>query len=61
MEENILRQIFRLGVVAHDMAFVFRMCDVVYVLDAGRVIYHGVPGEVLQAEEVRRIYLGSRR
>lgn len=49
-----------LGVVAHDMAFVFRICDEVYVLDAGTIIYHGPPEGVKSDPDVRRVYLGSR-
>lgn len=49
-----------LGIVAHDMAFVFRICDHVYVMDAGRIIFSGRPTAVREDPEVRRVYLGKR-
>jgi branched-chain amino acid transport system ATP-binding protein len=49
-----------LGIVAHDMAFVFRICHHVYVMDAGRVIFSGAPSAVRDDPEVRRVYLGER-
>lgn len=45
--------------VDHDMAFVFSICDVVTVMDAGKVIAFGPPVKVLGDEEVRKAYLGS--
>jgi len=44
-------------VVEHNMKFIRETCDQVTVLDAGRVIAEGEPGEVLGRDEVLRAYL----
>jgi ABC-type branched-subunit amino acid transport system ATPase component len=46
-------------VVEHDMSLVSTICDYVYVLDYGKLIYQGTPGEVLASETVRIAYLGT--
>ncbi|EJJ31485.1 ABC transporter ATP-binding protein [Rhizobium sp. CF142] len=43
----------------HDMDIVFSRADEIVVLDRGRVIARGTPGEVRNNENVREIYLGS--
>ena len=43
----------------HDMDIVFAHADRIIVLDRGRVIAEGAPGEVRTSPEVRRVYLGS--
>jgi len=45
-------------VVAHDVGFVMRMCDDVYVLAEGRMLFHGSPQEVQAAPAVIEAYLG---
>ncbi|MGD9696762.1 MAG: ATP-binding cassette domain-containing protein [Thermoleophilia bacterium] len=45
--------------VEHDMALVTSVCDYVYVLDFGRLIFSGTPSEVMASSVVRAAYLGN--
>lgn len=45
--------------VEHDVDGVFRTCDVITVLDLGKVLATGSPDEVRADENVIRAYLGS--
>lgn len=45
--------------VDHDTNLVFSICDVIYVLDFGRVIAFGSPNEIRANPEVIRAYLGG--
>jgi branched-chain amino acid transport system ATP-binding protein len=45
--------------VDHDMALMLKVCDFVYVLDAGKLIAHGTPSEIRTDPEVLRCYLGE--
>jgi len=36
------------------------LVDRAYILHDGRVLMEGVPGEIVDHEEVRRVYLGER-
>lgn len=45
--------------VEHDMSLVMRICDYVYVLDFGRLIFEGTPQEVAESPIVRQAYLGG--
>jgi branched-chain amino acid transport system ATP-binding protein len=45
--------------VDHDMHLVLGACDQVYVIEAGRIIARGTPGEVRRDREVLRAYLGE--
>jgi branched-chain amino acid transport system ATP-binding protein len=46
--------------VEHDMAFALDVCQHVYVLDSGRVIFQGSPRAVVSSELVQTTYLGGR-
>ncbi len=45
--------------VDHDMRFIFGLCDVITVMDYGRVIAHGTPHEIERNQLVRDAYLGG--
>lgn len=45
-------------VVEHDMSLVMGVCDYLYVLDFGQLIFEGTPTETQRSEIVRRAYLG---
>ena len=40
------------------MDLVMRICDYLYVLDFGSLIFEGSPADALEAETVRAAYLG---
>jgi branched-chain amino acid transport system ATP-binding protein len=46
-------------VVEHDMKMVMSVCDHIVVLNSGRIIAKGPPGEIQQNPEVIRAYLGE--
>jgi ABC-type branched-subunit amino acid transport system ATPase component len=50
---------FGVLLVEHDMALVMRVCEHIYVLDFGLLIFDGSPAETLASETVRAAYLGS--
>lgn len=45
--------------IEHNMRFVMRMCEHVYVLDSGRMIAEGTPQQVVNNPAVIAAYLGS--
>jgi ABC-type branched-subunit amino acid transport system ATPase component len=45
--------------VEHDMSLVLSVCDYVYVLDFGQLIFEGTPQQVMQSPLVQAAYLGS--
>ncbi len=47
-------------VVEHDMRLIMRLCDVVYVLDAGRIVASGPPDAVSRDPAVLAAYLGRK-
>lgn len=46
-------------VVAHDVGFVMNVCDTVYVLAQGSVLFQGGPSEAQQDQRVVEAYLGA--
>jgi ABC-type branched-subunit amino acid transport system ATPase component/branched-subunit amino acid ABC-type transport system permease component len=45
--------------VEHDMTLIRQICDYVYVLDFGTLIFEGTPEEMHQSHDVRAAYLGD--
>ena len=45
--------------VEHDMSLVTKVCDFIYVLDFGKMIFSGTPNEVISSPLVRAAYLGE--
>jgi len=67
VEGNELGDIFRelaaggigLLLIEHNIRFVTKLCQHVHVLDSGKTISAGTPGEVMHDPAVVRAYLGS--
>jgi ABC-type branched-subunit amino acid transport system ATPase component len=45
--------------VEHHMGLVLSVCDYLYVLDFGRLLFEGTPDEAVASDEVRAAYLGT--
>ncbi len=45
--------------VEHDMDLVMKVCDHIYVLDFGQLLFYGGPDAVQRSDVVRAAYLGS--
>ena len=61
---NLLLEVVRrrgtgILLVEHDLALVRRVCQHIYVLDFGQLIFEGNAQEMLQSDLVRAAYLGS--
>jgi ABC-type branched-subunit amino acid transport system ATPase component len=50
---------FGILIVEHDMALVSEICQQIYVLDFGKIIYSGTTKEALSSELVKAAYLGE--
>lgn len=46
-------------IVEHDMNLVLSICDYIYVLDFGKMIFQGTPKEIISSPIVQAAYLGS--
>jgi ABC-type branched-subunit amino acid transport system ATPase component/branched-subunit amino acid ABC-type transport system permease component len=45
--------------IEHDMSLVMDVCEYIYVLDFGQMIFEGAPNEVGSSSEVKAAYLGT--
>jgi ABC-type branched-subunit amino acid transport system ATPase component len=59
LREVLARRDIGILLVEHDMDLVMRICDQIYVLDFGQLIFAGSPADVQRSEIVRAAYLGS--
>ena len=61
---RLLRELAHEGIavllVEHDMQLVMQVCDLIHVLDFGRIIAVGTAGEIQQDEAVLAAYLGTK-
>jgi ABC-type branched-subunit amino acid transport system ATPase component len=59
IREVVERRGVGIVLVDHDMGLVRQVCDRVYVMDFGQLIFSGSTAEMLMSEEVRSAYLGK--
>ena len=45
--------------VEHDMTFVTQVCEYLYVMDFGQLIFEGDAGDTMESDVVRTAYLGT--
>ncbi|MCC6672488.1 MAG: LPS export ABC transporter ATP-binding protein [Planctomycetes bacterium] len=61
--QKILRQLVVRGIsiliTDHNVAETLRIASRAYILESGKVIAEGAPGQIVANETVRRVYLGS--
>jgi ABC-type branched-subunit amino acid transport system ATPase component/branched-subunit amino acid ABC-type transport system permease component len=61
---DILRQVVNergvaILLVEHDLELVTRICNYIYVLEFGEMLFEGTPAEVLRSSDVQTAYLGG--
>jgi branched-chain amino acid transport system ATP-binding protein len=56
---NLARGGMGVLLIEHNVRFVTRLCDHVYVLDSGRMIASGTPSQVISDPAVITAYLGA--
>ena len=57
--EELARQGIGVLLVEHDVPFVMRVCEIVYVLDFGDILAVGTAQEIQRSAAVQRAYLGA--
>jgi len=61
---RLLRELAHEGIavvlVEHDMQLVMQVCDMIHVLDFGRIIAVGTAAEIQRDEAVLAAYLGTK-
>ena len=46
-------------IIEHDVKLITSLCDIVYVMDRGKIISHGTPGVIKNDQAVINAYLGK--
>jgi ABC-type branched-subunit amino acid transport system ATPase component len=59
LTDHVRRTGIGILIVEHDMALVSEICERIYVLDFGRIIYEGTTKEALSSATVKAAYLGE--
>jgi ABC-type branched-subunit amino acid transport system ATPase component len=57
--QGLVRDGLGILLVEHDMSLVMAVCEHIFVLDFGRIVFDGAPSEVLASDIVRAAYLGT--
>lgn len=59
LERIVAEQGVGILLVEHDMSLVMRVCEHVYVLDFGKLIFEGTPDDIRASNVVQAAYLGA--
>ncbi|MCK5437852.1 MAG: lipopolysaccharide ABC transporter ATP-binding protein, partial [Desulfobulbaceae bacterium] len=43
----------------HNVRETLTVCDYAYIMNNGRILAKGTPDEIIESEEVRKMYLGE--
>lgn len=57
---DVIKQLASMGkavlVILHDLTLAFSLCDRLYVMDKGRIVYAGTPGDVYEKNITDRVF-----
>lgn len=59
LQDVVRRRKVGVLLVEHNIPLVMTVCDYIYVLDAGKIIFEGTPEAVAKSDLVRNAYLGT--